>query len=49
MITKVSACFPDYSGEWLIARRNEALARFRAHKRESLLAATEEQPGLIFD
>lgn len=38
---------PDYPGERLIACRNEALARLRAHKRESLLAATEAQLGLI--
>lgn len=38
---------PDYPGERLIACRNEALARLRAHKRESLLAATEAQLGLV--
>lgn len=32
---------PDYPGERLVACRNEALARLRAHKREDLLAATE--------
>lgn len=32
---------PDYPGERLIACRNEALARRRAHTREDLLAATE--------
>jgi transposase len=32
---------PDYPGERLVACRNEALARLRAHKREELLAATE--------
>ena len=38
---------PDYPGERLIACRNEALAKLRAHKRESLLQATEEQLRLI--
>jgi len=38
---------PEYPGERLIACRNEALARLRAHKRESLLAATEDQLRLI--
>jgi hypothetical protein len=32
---------PDYPGERLVACRNEALARLRAHKREELLTATE--------
>src|SRR6266568_108798 len=32
---------PDYPDERLVACRNEALARLRAHKREDLLAATE--------
>ena len=32
---------PDYSGERLIACRNPELAKLRAHKRESLLQATE--------
>jgi transposase len=32
---------PDYPGERLLACRNEALAKLRAHKREELLAATE--------
>lgn len=32
---------PDYPGERLIACRNPDLARLRAHKRESLLQATE--------
>ncbi|MDP1649265.1 MAG: IS1634 family transposase [Rubrivivax sp.] len=32
---------PDYPGERLVACRNEALAKLRAHKREALLAATE--------
>ena len=31
---------PDYPGERLVACRNEALARLRAHKRQELLAAT---------
>ncbi|NND92149.1 MAG: IS1634 family transposase [Granulosicoccus sp.] len=34
---------PDYPNERLIACRNEALARRRAHKRESLLCATESK------
>lgn len=33
---------PDYPGERLLACRNEALARLRAHKRQELLAATEQ-------
>ena len=32
---------PDYPGERLVACRNEALAKLRAHKREALLSATE--------
>jgi len=32
---------PDFPGERLLACRNGALARLRAHKREDLLAATE--------
>jgi transposase len=32
---------PDYPGERLVACRNDALAKLRAHKREELLAATE--------
>jgi transposase len=32
---------PDYPGERLVACRNEALAKLRAHKRDDLLAATE--------
>ncbi len=32
---------PDYPGERLVACRNKALAKLRAHKREDLLAATE--------
>lgn len=32
---------PDYPGERLVACRNPKLAKLRAHKRESLLAATE--------
>ena len=38
---------PDYPGERLIACRNDALARLRAHKRESLMVATENQLRLI--
>lgn len=33
---------PDYPGERLVACRNPELAKLRAHKREELLAATEE-------
>ncbi len=33
---------PDYPGERLVACRNEALAKLRAHKRLDLLAATEQ-------
>jgi transposase len=33
---------PDYPGERLVACRNPDLAKLRAHKRESLLAATEK-------
>jgi hypothetical protein len=33
---------PDYPGERLVACRNAALAKLRAHKRESLLCATEK-------
>jgi len=32
---------PDYPGERLMACRNDALAKLRAHKREALLKATE--------
>jgi len=32
---------PEYPGERLMACRNEALAKLRAHKREDLLASTE--------
>jgi transposase len=32
---------PDFPGERLVACRNDALAKLRAHKREDLLAATE--------
>jgi transposase len=38
---------PDYPGERLVACRNDALAKLRAHKRESLLQATEAQLVLI--
>ncbi len=34
---------PDYPGERLVACRNDALAKLRAHKRLELLAATEAQ------
>ena len=34
---------PDYPGERLVACRNKALAKLRAHKREDLLAATESR------
>jgi len=33
---------PDYPGERLVACRNPELAKLRAHKREALLAATEQ-------
>ena len=33
---------PDYPGERLVACRNPELAKFRAHKREALLCATEQ-------
>ncbi len=33
---------PDYPGERLVACRNDALAKLRAHKREDLLVATEQ-------
>jgi len=38
---------PDYPGERLVACRNDALAKLRAHKRESLLQATEALLGVI--
>ena len=38
---------PDYPGERLVACRNPELAKLRAHKRESLLAATERNLDLI--
>jgi len=34
---------PEYPGERLVACRNEALAKLRAHKREALLVATERK------
>jgi transposase len=34
---------PDYANERLIACRNPALAKLRAHKRDDLLAATEKE------
>jgi hypothetical protein len=34
---------PDFPGERLMACRNVALGRLRAHKREALLAATEQE------
>ncbi|MCK9516627.1 MAG: IS1634 family transposase, partial [Ottowia sp.] len=34
---------PDYPGERLLVCRNPQLARLRAHKREALLAATEQK------
>jgi hypothetical protein len=34
---------PDYPGERLIACRNAALAKQRAHQRQALLAATEQE------
>lgn len=38
---------PDYPGERLVACRNDALAKLRAHKRESLLQSTEALLALI--
>jgi hypothetical protein len=38
---------PEYPGERLVACRNPELAKLRAHKRESLLAATERNLGKI--
>lgn len=38
---------PDYPGERLVACRNAALADLRAHKRESLLCATEKNLAKI--
>ncbi len=38
---------PDYPGERLVACRNDALAKLRAHKRESLLQATEALLGSV--
>jgi hypothetical protein len=38
---------PDYPGERLIACRNPQLARLRAHKREDLLASTEDSLAKI--
>jgi transposase len=38
---------PDYPGERLVACRNPELAKLRAHKREALLAATEENLAKI--
>jgi len=38
----VELTHPDYPGERLMACRNPELAKLRAHKRESLLAATEK-------
>ena len=38
----VELTHPDYAGERLMACRNPELAKLRAHKRESLLAATEK-------
>ena len=38
---------PDYPGERLVACRNGALAKLRAHKREELLVATEASLAVI--
>jgi transposase len=38
---------PDYPGERLVACRNPELAKLRAHKREALLAATENNLAKI--
>lgn len=40
---------PDYPGERLVACRNPELAKLRAHKRESLLSATEKSLQQIKD
>ena len=37
----VEIASPDYPGERLVACRNDALAKLRAHKREALLTGTE--------
>jgi transposase len=39
----VELASPEYPGERLVACRNPELARLRAHKREALLAATEQK------
>lgn len=38
---------PEYPGERLVACHNDALAKLRAHKRESLLQATEALLGAL--
>ena len=38
---------PDYPGERLVACRNDALAKLRAHKRQDLLLATEQSLQVI--
>jgi len=38
---------PDYPGERLVACRNPDLGRLRAHKRQSLLAATAKELGKV--
>ena len=40
-VNLVELSSPEYPGERLVACRNTALAKLRAHKRESMLAATE--------
>jgi hypothetical protein len=40
---------PDYPGERLVACRNDALAKLRAHKREELLAATEANLAKVLE
>jgi transposase len=38
---------PDFPGERLVACRNPELAKLRAHKRESLIAATQKELGKV--
>ena len=45
----VELASPDYPGERLVACRNDALAKLRAHKREELLAATEANLARVLE
>jgi hypothetical protein len=45
----VELASPDYPGERLVACRNDALAKLRAHKREELLAATEASLAKVLE